>query len=720
MRKIISTALLLAAFFFVSAQDKETEQLRQQISAHTAQDTFRVNRLNRLAYSGNVPLAETEKLAEEALAISRKLGYLDGEGFALMNLGNVKSQGGDKPGATVLLKQADSIAAQTGNLELLIYVTLRMAANVRQNDNKLALSYAIKAEELAHKSDDKALLSRCEGMIASIYQNSLSDYSKAMEYDLKAISSAEEAGCLSCLATQWSSLASIYSQIGDQDKALLYYQKALDANKQLGNKAIAGTLFVNIGERYRLMGKYPEAIESYKQSLAGEKSPYRIELCESDLADVYVRTDSLPLAFEYGFRSLNTAKKIEDIEGVSWIDGILSRAYLKNKMPDSAIHYAMHGLDAARQTGTIEFMRDNAEALSNAYVYKNDFKNAYSYYTLYITYRDSMLNAQVSNKSTVLEYNYDLQKKQAEITVLNQQKKLQQYFLISVSAVLILIILTAVALLRNNQQKQKALAELKQAQEQLVQSEKMASLGELTAGIAHEIQNPLNFVNNFSDINKDLIDELQAELKSGNTAEALALSNDIKDNEQKILHHGKRADSIVKGMLQHSRVSTGQKEPANINTLADEYLRLSYHGMRGTDKSFNVTLHTDFDAAIGKINIVSQDIGRVLLNLYNNAFYAVNDKLKKTNGHGYKPTVSVTTKKLADKIEIRVNDNGSGIPAKIVDKIFQPFFTTKPTGQGTGLGLSLSYDIIKAHGGEIKVETKEDEGTTFIIQLQKS
>jgi signal transduction histidine kinase len=262
----------------------------------------------------------------------------------------------------------------------------------------------------------------------------------------------------------------------------------------------------------------------------------------------------------------------------------------------------------------------------------------------------------------------------------------------------------------------KSLNDLKATQQQLIQSEKMASLGELTAGIAHEIQNPLNFVNNFSDVNKELADELKTELATGNMQSAIEIADNIIENEEKINHHGKRADAIVKGMLQHSRSSSGIKEPTDINALCDEYLRLAYHGLRAKDKSFNADIKTEFDKNVGKINIVPQDVGRVLLNLYNNAFYAVNQKANQ-NIPGYEPTVTVSTKKLNGKVEIKIEDNGNGIPQKIVDKIFQPFFTTKPTGQGTGLGLSLAYDIIKAHGGEIKVQTKEEEGSKFIIQL---
>jgi len=259
---------------------------------------------------------------------------------------------------------------------------------------------------------------------------------------------------------------------------------------------------------------------------------------------------------------------------------------------------------------------------------------------------------------------------------------------------------------------------LKQTQSQLVQSEKMASLGELTAGIAHEIQNPLNFVNNFSEVNSELIDELEEEASKGNLDQVRSIARNIKENEEKIVHHGKRADAIVKSMLQHSRTNNGQKEPTDINALADEYLRLSFHGLRAKDKSFNATTKTYFDISVGKIDVMPQEIGRVILNLITNAFYAVTEK-KKLQADGYQPIVSVSTKKVGDKVQVSIKDNGNGIPQKVLGKIFQPFFTTKPTGQGTGLGLSLSYDIVKAHGGEIKVETKEGEGTEFIIILPK-
>ncbi|HTD40943.1 MAG TPA: ATP-binding protein [Mucilaginibacter sp.] len=274
-----------------------------------------------------------------------------------------------------------------------------------------------------------------------------------------------------------------------------------------------------------------------------------------------------------------------------------------------------------------------------------------------------------------------------------------------------------VELQKQKDELQEALQELKITQAQLIQSEKMASLGELTAGIAHEIQNPLNFVNNFSEVTTELIDEMELELSKGDKDEAIAIAADIKQNLEKIIHHGKRADGIVKGMLQHSRASSNVKEPTDINKLADEYLRLAYHGLRAKDKSFNADLATHFSEGLPMVNMVPQDIGRVMLNLFNNAFYAIKEK-QKTAGPDFKPSVAVTTQVKGKSLEVIVKDNGAGIPDDIKQKILQPFFTTKPTGEGTGLGLSLSYDIVvKAHSGKIDVKSKQGEGSEFKISI---
>ncbi|RYY67820.1 MAG: two-component sensor histidine kinase [Chitinophagaceae bacterium] len=367
--------------------------------------------------------------------------------------------------------------------------------------------------------------------------------------------------------------------------------------------------------------------------------------------------------------------------------------------------------------------------LSNIFLARQEIDSAYFYLRKQNAVRDSLTAVKDDN---LVQY---------QLTAIREQKKLQQLEkdemerrnltrMIALGIGLLVLLLIGLILYRNNRQKHKAnivladtLANLKNTQAQLLHSEKMASLGELTAGIAHEIQNPLNFVTNFSELSNELIEEMNDALQEGDLTAARSIAADVQENLQKINHHGKRADGIVKGMLQHSKSSKGQKEPTDVNALCDEYLRLSYHGLRAKDKSFNATLKTDFDESIGKINLIPQDIGRVIMNLLTNAFYAVNEKAQHATRNTqpetfYEPTVSIRTKKLNDKIEIRVSDNGNGIPAHILDKIFQPFFTTKPTGQGTGLGLSLSYDIIsKGHGGELKAESQEGNGSTFIIQL---
>ena len=410
--------------------------------------------------------------------------------------------------------------------------------------------------------------------------------------------------------------------------------------------------------------------------------------------------------------------------------------YMKTKQYDLVIPVLAEMRKEPEVSENLSATMDICKYQAEAYAELHDYKNAYTFLSEAYQFKDSLEKLSGKEEVSLME----MQKQQEQQTAAyNEEKKIQEaeqartkfknrVRLYGLLGGLLILIAVAGLLWRNSRQKQKAnlvlqatLADLKATQTQLVQSEKMASLGELTAGIAHEIQNPLNFVNNFSEVNKELVDELQQELKAGKINEAIEISNDIKANEEKINHHGKRADAIVKGMLQHSSSGTGKKEPTDINKLADEYLRLAYHGLRAKDKSFNATMKTNYDESIGNINIIPQDIGRVVLNLINNAFYAVDEKKKKQPD--YEPVVTVSTKRLGSpsgdggKVEIRVRDNGSGIPQKVLDKIFQPFFTTKPTGQGTGLGLSLSYDIVKAHGGELKVETKEGEFTEFIIQL---
>jgi signal transduction histidine kinase len=402
---------------------------------------------------------------------------------------------------------------------------------------------------------------------------------------------------------------------------------------------------------------------------------------------------------------------------------------------DSAIHNANLALVYGQRLAYKSQIMEAATLLAELYE-KKDIKESLRYYKIANAAKDSMYGIEKVQAIQTITLNVQEHQRELEKAKTAYRNKVRQYALIAGVAIFSLI---AFILYRNNKQKQKAnkvlkttLSDLKSTQSLLIHSEKMASLGELTAGIAHEIQNPLNFVNNFSEVNKEMIVELKEEINKGNFNEVKIIADDIEANLEKINHHGKRADAIVRGMLQHSRMSPGQRELTDINALCDEYLRIAYQGFRAKDKSLSagqaglnavstaIGIKTEFDNSIGKINIIPQDIGRVLVNLYNNAFYAAPLPPKggwKEPDYKHEPTVWVKTKKEGNRILITVRDNGAGIPKGIVDKIFQPFFTTKPTGQGTGLGLSLAYDIIKAHGGELKVETKEGEGSEFIIQL---
>lgn len=413
----------------------------------------------------------------------------------------------------------------------------------------------------------------------------------------------------------------------------------------------------------------------------------------------------------------------------------LSQVYRFTNKIDSAYYYARMLLDTLKIFGSANYEVDLGVAYDNMYqcfLVMNNKDSAFKYARLAIHAKDSLSSLRINNLSEFQQMSFAEQKRLERIET-EQKSKTARWMLYISIVITTLIGFIAIILFRNARLRKKTnavlvqekkilettLDQLKSTQAQLVQSEKMASLGELTAGIAHEIQNPLNFVNNFSEVSNELINEMKAELDKGEIDTAKEIAEDVRQNLEKINHHGKRADSIVKGMLQHSRSSTGQKELTDINSLCDEYLRLAYHGIRAKDSSFNVTLETDFNDKVGHVLIQPQEMGRVILNLINNALYAVGEK-KKVITDPYTPTVKISTIKKGQYIEIRVADNGKGIPASVKEKIFQPFFTTKPTGQGTGLGLSLSYDIVKAHGGSIVVESAPEKGTVFVIQIPVS
>jgi two-component system, NtrC family, sensor kinase len=519
--------------------------------------------------------------------------------------------------------------------------------------------------------------------------------------------------------------------IGKTDQQIIQYKESQKIAEEIGDTTQLGFVNMNLGSVYVRLGKLDSAIlmeETAVQMFIQTKDKRYLNESYTISGLIYLQKQNNNLAVQYFHKAFQSAIEQQNFGGLHSSYFALSNFYLSQKNKDSSLYYTMKDLSILQLMSSKD-LGGTYSNLSISYELKNKMDSAYKYKTLALIYNDSSYKAKVESltKAQNLSFEEQLKLQELEKEKADTKNKIRTYAMLSGIGFLLMI---AFLLYRNNltrkkshavlqQQKeeiQSALSELKSTQAQLIQSEKMASLGELTAGIAHEIQNPLNFVNNFSDVNKELLAEMRDEIKNGNIDEVSAIADDVINNEEKINHHGKRADAIVKGMLQHSRSSTGQKEPVNINAIADECLRLSYHGLRARDKSFNANLKTNFDDTIDKIPLIQQDFVRVLVNLFNNAFYAVNEKTKQQI-QGYDPTVSVSTRKINDNVVLAVMDNGNGIPQKVIDKIFQPFFTTKPTGQGTGLGLSLSYDIVKAHGGDIKVNTRQGEFTEFAIQL---
>lgn len=561
-------------------------------------------------------------------------------------------------------------------------------------------------------------------------------YALSVEYSLKALDASVFFKDTLQQMENYIYLAFNYSRMSMSIKAIDYYNKAIEIyeNSKIENDFISITYF-DIGFEYEKIKEYDKAKKYFDSGFKIFQLSKNKDYINNGLFLKYTSEGAILMGQENYeaaiVKLLETNKYVKDsIYTLNNVNYRIAYCYKKLGNFNSSILYGEKSFKGS------EFdkkqLLETTKLLAELYEENNQPLKAFEYLKKHDKILSENAAENITNSIADAEIKAILEKSDKEKQKLVEEKaqkikesKMQRWLILSIAAALFSALVILYILNRNNRQKQKAnqvlektLSTLKSTQAQLIQSEKMASLGELTAGIAHEIQNPLNFVNNFSDLNKELIEELKMkneELKIENE-EVNKLISDINDNSEKINHHGKRADAIVKGMLQHSSRGNGKKELTDINALCDEYLRLSYHGLRAKDKSFTAIMKTDFDNSIGNIHIIPQDIGKVILNLINNAFYVVDEK-KKSGIENYQPTVLVTTKKMADKISISVKDNGNGIPQKILDKIFQPFFTTKPTGQGTGLGLSLAYDIVKAHGGELRVNTKDNEGSEFTFEI---
>ena len=640
----------------MSTIDKVIRTLEEQLQ-ETVDTAARVDLLNSIAYEArHTDTTLALQKSNEAQELAERIPYQKGVATALLNRGFAE---------VVLANYASA------------YQTLMKAAGIFE---------ALQDEEGR---------ARTFYNLGLVYR-SIGDFTQALEAFQQSISLRQSVGDLSGEAVCNMQLGYLYMQSGNLQQAKKHYSSSLEVQRQLNDAAGTAAAQMGLGVILQKLQQYAEAEAHLLESLAarrelGEIHGWLVSL--HYLGEFYLEQNKPEQAEKYLTDALELTKQHSNPFPANFcrLCTCLAKLYINGKRFDLADHYLQQALQNAEEANLKYLLYDIHLTHSEAYKQMGDFQSALASYEKYHRSKEETINLSASTKLKNLELlnQIEAEKKEAEIHRLRHVELKEAY------------------------------QQLKEAQSQLIQSEKMASLGELTAGIAHEIQNPLNFVNNFSEVSIELLQELREEMKNGQKDAALEeeLLLHVEQNLAKIHYHGKRADSIVKNMLEHSRASGGEKRPIDLNALADEHLLLSYHGLRAKDKSFNAKLVTCFDEHLGRVEVIPQEIGLVLLNLFNNAFYATQQKSKQIGGT-YQPEVQVSTRRHPDYIEIKVRDNGAGIPAGVMKKIFQPFFTTKPTGHGTGLGLSLSYDIVtKSHGGELLVESAEGEYAAFNVQL---
>ena len=730
--------LIIYCFLFaesINAQNNKIDSLNRLISKATT-DTGRIQLvLKKINILSNINLDSAITLSKQTLEVAQKIKYYRGEIDLRQKLAsNYCFKGEYAPAAKTLKFLEHFIKPSKDSFDLAdVYANWGMLFGMQAKYDS-SIYFFEKSIGICERANRTQSLSGMYSNIAIAYQQQ-SNFAQALFYQQKSLKISEKNKDESQMAYTLMNMGNTYENMGDSVRAEQIILKAIDLAKKHAILNVELYGYSNLASLYEQQNKWEQMYKFGMKAatLGGSMGDQGIQAASmAKAATALAYTNKFAEAEVLAKKAIaiadSSAQPFNIYQANSSMGSVLN---LKGNYA-AAILYFEKGLAAMK--GSDMFSIDNGDVyneLSACYEKTGNYSKALEYYKTSRKMNDSARSKQNIQKATELNMNYEFDKKQqvqrAQQIAKDEVASARQLALIVGLGLTLVLAVGAFIGFRNKQKanallkKQKeeienTLTLLKATQAQLIQSEKMASLGELTAGIAHEIQNPLNFVNNFSEVNTELIEEMRREIDAANIPAIKDIAADLQRNTEKITNHGKRADAIVKGMLQHSRAGTGQKESTDINAQADEYLKLSYQGFRTRDISFTSILQTDLDQSIGKINIVPQDIARILLNLYNNAFYAVSER-KKQLPDGYEPTVSVNTKRKNDKVEIRVTDNGNGIPEKTLHKIFQPFFTTKPTGQGTGLGLSVSYDIIKAHHGEINVETKVGEGTTFIFQL---
>jgi len=869
----MKTTLIVLTLLFLPtallAQKKEQariDSLRQVLHA-ARHDTTRVKVLNTLASD----LLKTGKadsavsISSDALNLSKKSNFTRGEADAYFTLGQAYASKSKTNDALSNYLAALKLYEKLKRREELAETYYSMGLVHQRSNYDAALQFFKKGLETAQQTSNKNLSGKL-AYITAVVLIRKSEYNQAAQYKDLAIRYYTESGNETGLASCYVVSARLNNQKGNVQQSLKDNYSALRLFEKTGNKVGIYNVHTGIGLMYEDQKNWKESLKSYllaKRAAEEQDNKMVIGGAYNNLGNAYRELGQTAEALKAFEEALRLSELTDDTKGIAAAQGNLGTIYsLMGKRTEAlksfdearkrfeaigskesvsisylesgSVYFDMNNLDESRkalnkaleiskQVGYKEIISKSYKLLSQIDTATGNYASAFKNFQQYVTYRDSIANAESAkqlleqrmqyafskkedslrleqaliaeqlDKQTLLskKQQQDLALKQAALELANRERDVQMLTFLKTKAELqlsneqkekrlslaeqdralqksqlekqtliskqkeqalllkdkeltvqrsqrniyligaIAFLLLSFFILRNNWQKQKAnvelqrqkseteraLHELKNTQTQLIQREKMASLGELTAGIAHEIQNPLNFVNNFAGLNKELVSEMKEELLKGNYQEAKTLAEDIEDNGEKIFNHGQRAAGIINSMLEHSHGATGEKQPTDINRLADEYLWLAYHGLRARDKNFNAGIQTHYSDDVGTVNVVPQEIGRVFLNLYNNAFYAVNQKKKKL-GKNFEPEVIMNTKRVDGHVEIHVKDNGTGIPQKALNKIFQPFFTTKPAGEGTGLGLSLSYDIVtKGHGGDIAVDTKEGEYSEFIIQL---
>ena len=694
MRKLVRhIQCLTLALLIVTSAKSQTSEIGKflQSAANARNDTLKLIAFENIAriYSEINPDSALV-FADQALVLARKMKLRLNESVALREKGYAYQNLGYYP---------SSLRAFLDGLKILEkpLTSQNIIIGSYPDDDDLFLRHA------PAENQRLSAFAYIYQVMGVLYLNT-HNYNKALSLQKQALENAAASGNMALKGIIHLTTSILYISLKQPDSALYHGVRAYEQAIQSGYDRYIGSVLLNLGRAYAQMGNHARANDYYRQALEQSRT------------------------HEY-FRGIVAASLL------------LADHHMKTGQVDSAYFDIQDALQTSAYMNSHPLLLRSYKSLSEYFRMKGESDSAVKYQALIIQINDSLFNAKQSQQFQTIEteqLRVEQDKKDAER---EYNFRIKIYALITGLGIFLLIAIllwrssnqrkmTNILLSNQKKELESALASLKATQAQLIQSEKMASLGELTAGIAHEIRNPLNFVNNFSEVNRELIEELKTCLAGRQDQKSKLANEDLEEllnsiiaNEEKISVHGKRADSIVKNMLEHSRIGKGEMQPTDINSLCDEYLRLAYHGFRAKDKSFNAEFKMDFDDAIGRIKIVPQDIGRVLLNLFNNAFYAAKQSSENgipNGGESKRAIVWVSTKKMNDNIRISVKDNGPGISDSIREKIFQPFFTTKPTGQATGLGLSLSYDIIKAHGGELKVNSKEGEGTTFIILLPQN